>query len=324
MKKVVACMLAMVLVLSMGTTVFAAKSPDSQAALEELAKKWDSNVSDVSAYNSNNNIVSVTRTKPTTDQVSKANSAAKQASKDAEVLGMTDLSVDKNVNTSKGIRLTFSVPGIKSTDKVYVLHQLSTGEWETLKPTSISNGQVTVTLYSFSPVAIVRYPSNVNVPVSDPIKNQTENNTNNTESNNNSHNTTGDTQNNSQSNSQNNSQTFNPNNNNSQTNNNNNNQTNNNQVDVKQNVTVNYPDSDDDGSYDEGYDDGYSDGKSDAKSAGKTSSYTTGTNGGSANGAVAAVGMTSPKTGASVPALPILAVAVVAGIIVCGRKAAKN
>ena len=267
MKKVVACMLAMVLVLSMGTTVFAAKSPDSQAALEELAKKWDSNVSDVSAYNSNNNIVSVTRTKPTTDQVSKANSAAKQASKDAEVLGMTDLSVDKNVNTSKGIRLTFSVPGIKSTDKVYVLHQLSTGEWETLKPTSISNGQVTVTLYSFSPVAIVRYPSNVNVPVSDPIKNQ---------------------------------------------------------VDVKQNVTVNYPDSDDDGSYDEGYDDGYSDGKSDAKSAGKTSSYTTGTNGGTTNGAVAAVGMTSPKTGASVPALPILAVAVVAGIIVCGRKAAKN
>lgn len=316
MKKVVASMLAMLLVLSMGTTVFAAKSPDSQAALEELAKQWDSNVSEVSAYNSNNNIVSVTRTKPTTDQVSKANSAAKQASKDAEVLGMTDLSVGKNVNTSKGIRLTFSVPGVKSTDKVYVLHQLSTGEWETLKPTSISNGQVTVTLYSFSPVVIVRYPSNANVPVSDPTKNQTENNTNNTESNNNSHNTTGD--------SQNNSQTFNPNNNNSQTNNNNNNQTNNNPVDVKQNVTVNYPDSDDDGSYDEGYDDGYSDGKSDAKSAGKTSSYTTGTNGGTANGAVAAVGMTSPKTGASVPALPILAVAVVAGIIVCGRKAAKN
>lgn len=314
MKKVVASMLAMLLVLSMGTTVFAAKSPDSQAALEELAKQWDSNVSDVSAYNSNNNIVSVTRTKPTTDQVSKANSAAKQASKDAEVLGMTDLSVDKNVNTSKGIRLTFSVPGVKSTDKVYVLHQLSTGEWETLKPTSISDGQVTVTLYSFSPVAIVRYPSNVNVPVSDPTKNQTENNTNNSESNNNSHNTTGD--------SQNNSQTFNPNNNNSQTNNNNNNQTNNNQVDVKQNVTVNYPDKN--GNYDDGYNDGYSDGKSDAKSAGKTSSYTTGTNGGSANGAVAAVGMTSPKTGASVPALPILAVAVVAGIIVCGRKAAKN
>ena len=88
---------------------------------------------------------------------------------------MTDLSVGKNVNTSKGIRLTFSVPGVKSTDKVYVLHQLSSGEWETLKPTSISNGQVMVTLYSFSPVAIVRYPSNVNVPVSDPTKNQTEN-----------------------------------------------------------------------------------------------------------------------------------------------------
>lgn len=320
MKKVVASMLAMLLVLSMGTTVFAFPSPNNQTALAELAKQWDSNVSDVSAYNSNNNIVSVTRTKPTTDQITRANSAAKQASKDAEVLGMTDLSVGKNVNTSKGIRLTFSVPGVKSTDKVYVLHQLSSGEWETLKPTSISNGQVMVTLYSFSPVVIVRYPSNVNVPVSDPTKNQTENNTNNSETNSNSHNTTGD--------SQNNSQTFNPNNNNSQTNNNNqsNSQTNNqnNPVNVKQNVTVNYPDSDDDGSYDEGYNDGYSDGKSDAKSAGKTSSYITGTNGGSTNGAVAAVGMTSPKTGASVPALPILAVAVVAGIIVCGRKAAKN
>lgn len=326
MKKVVASMLAMLLVLSMGTTVFAFPSPNNQTALAELAKQWDSNVSDVSAYNSNNNIVSVTRTKPTTDQITRANSAAKQASKDAEVLGMTDLSVGKNVNTSKGIRLTFSVPGVKYTDKVYVLHQLSSGEWETLKPTSISNGQVSVTLYSFSPVVIVRYPSNVNVPVSDPTKNQTENNTNNSETNNNSHNTTGDSQNNSQTSNpnNNNSQTFNPNNNNSQTNNNNqsNSQTNNqnNPVNAKQNVTVNYPDSDDDGSYDEGYNDGYSDGKS----ARKTSSYTTGTNGGSTNGAVAAVGMTSPKTGASVPALPILAVAVVAGIIVCGRKAAKN
>ena len=113
MKKVVASMLAMLLVLSMGTTVFAFPSPNNQTALEELAKQWDSNVSDVSAYNSNNNIVSVTRTKPTTDQITRANSAAKQASKDAEVLGMTDLSVGKNVNISKGIRLTFSVPGVK-------------------------------------------------------------------------------------------------------------------------------------------------------------------------------------------------------------------
>ena len=121
MKKVVASMLAMLLVLSMGTTVFAFPSPNNQTALAELAKQWDSNVSDVSAYNSNNNIVSVTRTKPTTDQITRANSAAKQASKDAEVLGMTDLSVGKNVNTSKGIRLTFSVPGVKYTDKVYVL-----------------------------------------------------------------------------------------------------------------------------------------------------------------------------------------------------------
>ena len=97
MKKVVASMLAMLLVLSMGTTVFAFPSPNNQTALAELAKQWDSNVSDVSAYNSNNNIVSVTRTKPTTDQITRANSAAKQASKDAEVLGMTDLSVGKKV-----------------------------------------------------------------------------------------------------------------------------------------------------------------------------------------------------------------------------------
>ena len=52
MKKVVASMLAMLLVLSMGTTVFAFPSPNNQTALAELAKQWDSNVSDVSAYNS--------------------------------------------------------------------------------------------------------------------------------------------------------------------------------------------------------------------------------------------------------------------------------
>ncbi len=316
MKKMLMGMLAMLLVLTMGTTVFAANSPGTDAALNQKAQEWVNNVKNVTVKGTNNTIYNVTKKKVDASKVTSVNEAANSVNASAKVLAMADLSVGDNVDTSKGVTITLSIDPttISSGYSVYVLHQYGNGKWEVVKPSSVSNGQVTVTLYSLSPVAVVQYPTSVNVPTSDPSKNQpdgnkTNNNTNSTENNttSNSNNTSGPSQSNSNSSNSSNS--------NNQSNSQSNNQ--NNPVTVNQNVTVKYPEKDSEDNYDEGYNDGYSDGRNSVKG-------TSASNGGAASGGTTSAGVLSPKTGASLPALPIVAVFALAGVAVCGRKAHAN
>lgn len=318
MKKMLMGVLAMLLVLTMGTTVFAAPSPKPDTGLDRKAQEWDNKVEHVAATGANNQIYNVTKKRVDASKVNSVNEVIKTVSSQAEVIGMSDLSVDKGVDTSKGIKVTLSIDpkSIINGYSVYVVHQYGEGKWETVKPSSVtSDGKVTVTLYSLSPVAIVQYPNNVSVPISDPSKNKpdstnnTNNNTNSSESSNstNSHNTTGPSQSNSNSSNSSNSN----NQSNSQTNNQNN------PVNVNQNVTVKYPDFDTEDNYDNGYSDGYQDGRNSVKGASAT-------NGKVASGVTTSAGVLSPKTGASLPALPIVAVFALAGIVVCGKKAHAN
>lgn len=320
MKKMLMGVLAMLLVLTMGTTVFASPSPNPDTGLDRKAQEWNNKVEHVAATGANNQIYNVTKKRVDASKVNSVNEVIKTVSSQAEVIGMSDLSVDKGVDTSKGIKVTLSInpKSIINGYSVYVVHQYGEGKWETVKPSSVTrDGKVTVTLYSLSPVAIVQYPNNVSVPISDPSKNKpdstnnTNNNTNSTENSNsnttNSNNTSGPSQSNSNSSNSSNSN----NQSNSQTNNQNN------PVNVKQNVTVNYPDRDSD-SYDNGYSDGYSDGRNSVKGTSALS------NGVAASGGTTSAGVLSPKTGASLPALPIVAVFALAGIVVCGKKAHAN
>ena len=320
MKKMLMGVLAMLLVLTMGTTVFASPSPNPDTDLDRKAQEWNNKVEHVAATGANNQIYNVTKKRVDASKVNSVNEVIKTVSSQAEVIGMSDLSVDKGVDTSKGIKVTLSIDpkSIINGYSVYVVHQYGEGKWETVKPSSVTrDGKVTVTLYSLSPVAIVQYPNNVSVPISDPSKNKpdstnnTNNNTNSTENSNsnttNSNNTSGPSQSNSNSSNSSNSN----NQSNSQTNNQNN------PVNVKQNVTVNYPDRDSD-SYDNGYSDGYSDGRNSVKGTSASS------NGVAASGGTTSAGVLSPKTGASLPALPIVAVFALAGIVVCGKKAHAN
>ena len=318
MKKMLMGVLAMLLVLTMGTTVFASPSPKPDTGLDRKAQEWDNKVEHVAATGANNQIYNVTKKRVDASKVNSVNEVIKTVSSQAEVIGMSDLSVDKGVDTSKGIKVTLSIDpkSIINGYSVYVVHQYGEGKWETVKPSSVtSDGKVTVTLYSLSPVAIVQYPNNVSVPISDPSKNKpdstnnTNNNTNSSESSNstNSHNTTGPSQSNSNSSNSSNSN----NQSNSQTNNQNN------PVNVNQNVTVKYPDFDTEDNYDNGYSDGYQDGRNSVKGASAT-------NGKAASGGTTSAGVLSPKTGASLPALPIVAVFALAGIVVCGKKAHAN
>ena len=318
MKKMLMGVLAVLLVLTMGTTVFAAPSPKPDTGLDRKAQEWNNKVEHVAATGANNQIYNVTKKRVDASKVNSVNEVIKTVSSQAEVIGMSDLSVDKGVDTSKGIKVTLSIDpkSIINGYSVYVVHQYGEGKWETVKPSSVtSDGKVTVTLYSLSPVAIVQYPNNVSVPISDPSKNKpdstnnTNNNTNSSESSNstNSHNTTGPSQSNSNSSNSSNSN----NQSNSQTNNQNN------PVNVNQNVTVKYPDFDTEDNYDNGYSDGYQDGRNSVKG-------TSASNGRAASGGTTSAGVLSPKTGASLPALPIVAVFALAGVAVCGRKAHAN
>ena len=212
MKKMLMGVLAMLLVLTMGTTVFASPSPNPDTGLDRKAQEWNNKVEHVAATGANNQIYNVTKKRVDASKVNSVNEVIKTVSSQAEVIGMSDLSVDKGVDTSKGIKVTLSIDpkSIINGYSVYVVHQYGEGKWETVKPSSVtSDGKVTVTLYSLSPVAIVQYPNNVSVPISDPSKNKpdstnnTNNNTNSTENSNsnttNSNNTSGPSQSNSNS-----------------------------------------------------------------------------------------------------------------------------
>ena len=302
---------AMMLVFTMGTTVFADPSPTSDTALVQRTYELNhATTVESSGYNANNELITVSSKGVDKDVYREgnrqANAVASAQNGSATVMAMSDISVPSATNTSKGIKVTICASGIKAGDNVYVLHKLKSGSWQTVKPDSVSNGKVTVTLYSFSPVIVVRYSSNVNPAVTtDPSKDENSQGSN-TNSNVND-NSNGSSQTNS----------------NSQTNN-------------STQISVNYPQSYDDGenSFEDDYDDGYTDGYTD----GKNSVRNTSTKGSSArvngkSGAGSQKGTsvsgsvsykTSPKTGAALPALPFVAVFAAAGIVVCGRKARKN
>ena len=358
-KKMLAGVLtAMMLVFTLGTTAFAADSPNSDAALEAKTEELNKNTTvNENAYNANNEVIKVTTSKVTKEEYKNANSVAKGQDPASEVLAMANISVPSTTNVTKGIKVTISASNIKAGDNVYVLHQLKSGAWQTIKPDSVADGKVTVTLYSFSPIAVVKYSTGTTPAVTtDPTKDE---NGETTGSNSNSNNNYND---NSNSSSQSNSQTNNNNNNQS------NSQTNNqyNPVSVNQTVTINYPQSYEDGDgsyaddYSDGYQDGYTDGKNSVKkqSSGAANSSTnsasnSASNGSSATSSAPSAGSstsngtvvrasstgssaktvtasgavsykTSPKTGAAVPALPIVAVFAAAGMVVCGKKARNN
>lgn len=316
---------AMMLVFTMGTTVFADPSPTSDTALIQRTNELNSATTvEGSGYNANNELITVT-SKAVDKEVYRegnrqANAVASAQEGTATVMAMSDISVPSATNTSKGIKVTIRANGILAGDNVYVLHKLKSGSWQTVKPDNVSNGKVTVTLYSFSPVMVVKYSSNVNPTVTtDPTKdeNSAGSNTNSNVNNNDNSNSSSQTNNNNQNNSQSNNQ-YNP-------------------VSVNQNVTVNYPQSYEDGEdgfeddYDDGYTDGYTDGKNSVQNTfvkGSTARVKGTSGAGNQAGTTTASGSvsykTSPKTGAALPALPFVAVFAAAGIVVCGRKARKN
>lgn len=304
MKKKLTGLLVALMVLSMGTTVFAAQSPDSNTTVEQKAQQLRDSVSNVKTSRDG---VSVEVKKADAGVVADANEKATSFSSEAEMLGMVELESDKDF--SQGVTLTFYVAGVKSGDNVRILHKLANGTWEVIVP-YVGDGYVRATFYSLSPVAIVKYPQGVSVPstqqVTDPAgsTDTTDNAGNQNSSSNNANKNDSQSANNSQSSS-------NDQNANANTNSNSENSSASSKSDSKSNS------------------------KSDSKASANAnvnvninnnsnSKNNSNSNSGSSNRPTSGGSgvATSPKTGQAVPVLPIVAVfALMGGTVVCSKKA---
>jgi hypothetical protein len=267
MKRKLAGLLAALLVLSMGTTVYAATSPTAED-IEAQAKDVAEVVTDANATYAGGTMVTLKLTPLDKDTYLQTVDEVESLGTSTTLLGAVDL--EKPVGYTEGKSITVTLHLSEITDKdgkdnIRVLH-LNGSTWETIEPNAVSEGSVTVTLKSLSPVAVVRTATAVAASETDSntqseSKNRTTTDANETSGSNSNTNTS----------------------NTGSSSSGGNTQTNNNYQ------TVNV----------------YTNGNGTSASAQPSASTST----------------TSPKTGASLPALPILAVLAAMGIAVCGKKA---
>ena len=162
MKKKFTAIIAMIMVLLMGTTVLAAPSVDKESADKEILKAEVGSISGATAKTPDGNAVAIAITEVgSTDIVesAKTNAAyfATQVEKDStpDILGIVEVLAgipDGYIS----IDVTFQCPDIRVGDKVIVLHQKQNGQWETVASKILKNGEIVATFTSFSPVAIVK------------------------------------------------------------------------------------------------------------------------------------------------------------------------
>ena len=298
MKKKLAAILAGLLVLTMGTTVFA--QTDGSPSVDSKAQEAEKYKQNISSIEISSGTVSVKTADPKVMDEAKAE-AAKAGTVD-NVLAMADVHPSVE-DASSGLTVKFYISGVSKGDNVYALHQKADGTWEVCN-TVVGNGYVKVTLYSFSTIAIVKYDDGAVVtptqqinPKDDTDNGNTTNNTTNTttgdtgNTNSTTTNTTGDTNNNGGSTST----------------------TNNNPVDNSVGNTTN---------------------STTYNTTNNTTNNTIGNAAASDNNGAAAGGAavtrtsagssgvaTSPKTGSGIPAIPVIALLALMSIAVCTKKA---
>lgn len=348
MKKKLAGILAVLMVLTMGTTVFAAPSSDKDSDLKKEAESL------VTTVESGSDSVALTsKTVESSDLTDAYDYVAEKVGKDTgfTMLAAVELSSATEL-PSGGIQITFNVAGLKQgTSNVRIYHKTASG-WE-IKTPFVGNGYVTAKFDSLSPFFVVKYdstPSNSDGSVDSSTvvnnyytTNNTYNNTtsdshdtSNTYNNTNSNNAS--TSNNTNSNNASTSNMTNSNNTSSST-------TNNNAATTKKNTTSKSNTTKKTSTKTSTTKKSTS--KTDTTKKDTTKKDTTKTSvskdesvkvdssnkntqtvtvnvNGSGSGSAkagASTSTTSPKTGASVPVLPVIAAFSVMGIAVCGKKA---
>ena len=154
MKKTLVGVLAALMVLTMGTTVFASTSPNANDATSSQLKEAVTSIQSTGSAQVYADAVQA-------DNVTEANTQAKAMAEDATLLAAVDLTYAGSVPTA-GVQIKLAVSSIKSGDKLVVLHKKA-GGWEKIQPDQVGNGYVIFTMKSFSPVAIAKVPGSTTV-----------------------------------------------------------------------------------------------------------------------------------------------------------------
>ena len=140
MKKKLAALLAVVMVLSMGLTAFAADSPKAEAPEGVSTDTKD-----------------VTVTKVTDEKaVKEAETRAAAINKNAKILASFD------VTGPVGTPITFKIPAVKKGANIVLLHQKNDGTWERIKPDVVGDGYIVATFSSYSNVFVLELPAVTN------------------------------------------------------------------------------------------------------------------------------------------------------------------
>ncbi|WP_418372790.1 hypothetical protein [Agathobacter sp.] len=306
MKKKLAAILAGLLVLTMGTTVFA--QTDGSPSVDSKAQEAEKYKQNISSIEISSGTVSVKAADPKVMDEAKAE-AAKAGAVD-NVLAMADVHPSVE-DASSGLTVKFYISGVSKGDNVYALHQKADGTWEVCN-TVVGNGYVKVTLYSFSTIAIVKYDDGAVVtptqqinPKDDTDNGNTTNNTTNTTTNNTTNTTTGDTGN---TNSTTTNTTGDTNNNGGSTSTTNNNPVDNSVGNTTNSTTYNTTNNTTNNTIGNAA-------ASDNNGAAAGGAAVTRTSAGSSGVA------TSPKTGSGIPAIPVIALLALMSIAVCTKKA---
>lgn len=153
MKRKLAGLLTALMVLAMGTTAFAAGSPNSGSNSGTTSTPPSASQDTVIGDATNTKITQVS-----TAVAAAAENVAKQVSPNAEVVSVVDVTYD-GVIPAGGVQISFSLAGVQAGDNYVLLHQLADGRWEKITPDSIENGMIKATFTSLSPVAFVKIAS---------------------------------------------------------------------------------------------------------------------------------------------------------------------
>lgn len=164
-KRVFALACALVLTFGMTVSVFAAATGTNSPAASTTttvpaATSADGTFSDelLSAYANSTQLGASTIAGASISKVSTsvASSAAARAKSVAGSGAVIATIVDLTVPAGSGAgSFTLNCPNVQAGMRVIILHQLSDGTWETINPSAVSNGAVSFTLTSYSPVAVV-------------------------------------------------------------------------------------------------------------------------------------------------------------------------
>lgn len=155
-KKLIALLGAAVLTLGMSVTAFAAPSPKADV-VANTASGQKITVETLQNYAKNTTLktdvagASIAQVEKT-QAATLASAAEKQVGANATIASMVDISVPAGTGKAS---FTLGVPSLVSGQSVTVLHLKSDGSIEKLPVSAVSNGSVTFTMTSYSPVAVV-------------------------------------------------------------------------------------------------------------------------------------------------------------------------